>query len=130
MSVASEHVAFFRTAWASRFVDTCVIKRATGSTFNESTGQTEPTYTTQYTGVCLVRSRNQSDADFGAQLAEVRGYRVFIPYTETATEPGDLVDVTSTFDGRLDGNQLVVRNVRGDTYNTVRVVECEENQSD
>ena len=53
---------------------------------------------------------------------------VLVPYDEADPLPGDLVDVTSTTDSRLNGNQLVVLAVGGDSYNTVRKLFCEEYQ--
>lgn len=132
MSIASDHIPFFRGEWSDRFIDTCVVKRVTGSSFNSTTGQTTPTYTTQYSGVCLVRppmgiDRGES-AFFGEQTVEYRKYLIFIPYTADNPQVDDLVDITSTFDGILNGKQLTVRNVPTDSYNNRRVLECEDNQ--
>jgi len=130
MSLAEAHLGFFRDQWAERFVDECVIKEATGSAFNPTTGQTTPTFTTRYDGPCLIRAGSPGDAEFGEQQTEIRGYTVFVPYDTTGLSPGFLVDLTSTHDGDLDGLQLVIRNVGKDTYRTMRPLECEENQSD
>lgn len=130
MSVAEAHLSFFRGQWATRLVDTCLIKEQTGSAFNPTTGQSEPTFTTRYDGPALIRSGSPGDAEYGEQQTEIRAYTVFVPHDETGLSPGFLVDVTSTHDGDLDGLQLVVRNVGKDTYRTVRPLECEENQSD
>ena len=126
MSVASDSLAFFRTQWTGRLVDTCTVKRITSTSFNDSTGVRTPTYTTQYTGACLVRPLAPGSAEFGQELAELRGYTVFVPYDETDPLPDDLVDIVSTFDGFLNGKQFVVRNVAGDTYDTVRRLHCQE----
>lgn len=126
MSIATDLLGFFRTEWADRLTDSCVVKRETGSSFSDVTGVSTPTYTTNYTGACLVRPLGPSEASFGQELLEVRGYTVFLPYSETDQLPGDLVDVTSTTDGFLTGKQFVVRNVNGDTYITNRALICEE----
>lgn len=130
MSVASATVSLFRNLWADRFVDTCVVKEETGTSYNDTTKQDEPTYTTRYSGACLVRDVSARDVDLGEQQTEIRRYRVFVPYDTTGLAPKMLVDVTSTNDGDLNGLQLVVRSVGKDTYNTVRILECEEDQSD
>ncbi|MCI0678528.1 MAG: DUF6093 family protein [Actinobacteria bacterium] len=130
MSVASETLPFFRDQWAERLVDSCVIKRADGSSFSDVTGQTTIVYETIYLGVCLVRPTGAGSAEYGEQETAVRRYRVFIPDDETGPQPGDLIDVTSTRDGHLDGNTLVITGLRADTYNTVRALDCEENQDD
>lgn len=128
MTAVTDAVAFFRSSgqWPSRMVDTCVVKRVTGSTFNDTTGVRTPTYTTQYSGACLVRPLQAGSVEFGQELVETRGYTVFVPYDETDPLPDDLVDVTSTFDGLLNGKQFVVRNIHGDTNLTVRRLTCQE----
>ena len=67
-----------------------------------------------------------SEADFGQELAELRMYDVFIPYTEFDPLPGDLVDVTSATDSGLTGKQFTVRNIQFDTYVTRRHLVCED----
>ena len=126
MSVPTDTLSFFRTQWATRLVDTCVVKRITGNSFSDTTGVNTPTYTTQYSGDCLVRPLAPGSAEFGQELVETRGYTVFVPYDEEDPLPDDLVDITSTFDGFLDGKQFVVRNIAGDTYDTVRRLICQE----
>lgn len=128
MSVASDTLAYFRTEWAKRFVDSCIVKRETSASFSASTGVTTPTYTNQYSGSCLVRPMSATGASFGEQRTEARRYMVFIPYDENEPQVGDLVDVTSTRDGILNGKQLVVRNVGTDSYNTRRILDCEDEQ--
>lgn len=126
MSVATDVAAFFRNQWADRFEDTCAVKRAGSETFNSTTGVYETTYSTTYSGPCLIRPSANDDAQAGEQQAEIRFYTVFVPYTTTNVVPDDLVDVTSAHDDYLNGLQFVVRNVAGDTYNHVRKLRCEE----
>lgn len=126
MSVASSMASFFRDQWSDRFVDSCVVKRETGTSFNDTTGVYSPTYTTQFDGSCLVRPKFADDEQSGERQAELRMYSVFIPYDEEDPLPDDLVDVTSTSDGFLDGKQFVVRNISGDTYMHRRELVCEE----
>lgn len=117
---------FFRTHWATRFTDTCVVKRFATNVLNATTGVYEPTYTNNYSGPCLVRPLTPADAQAGQELVATRGYAVFLPYTEDDQIPGDFVDVTSATDTFLTGKQFVVRNVNGDTYVTNRELQCEE----
>lgn len=128
MSTASDLVAFFRTEWSDRFVDTCVINRKSAGALNTTTGEYTPTDTPQYSGSCLVRPKDPYTAVIGEELVELRGYLVIIPYSEEDVAVDDVVTVTSTFDGVLDGKNLIVRNVRADTYNTARKLDCEDNQ--
>lgn len=126
MSIPTSTLAFFRTEWATRFTDSCIVKRRTGSTLNQTTGVNEPTYTTNYDGPCLVRPLSAAAEDAGQELVATRGYQVFIPYTEDDQLPEDLVDITSATDTFLTGKTIVVTNVHGDTYNTRRALICEE----
>ena len=126
MSEITDTLPLWRARWLTRMVDSCVVKRITGNSFNDTTGVNTPTYTTQYSGECLVRPLAPGSAEFGQELVETRGYTVFIPYDEEDPLPDDLVDITSTSDGFLDGKQFVVRNIRGDTDVTVRRLICQE----
>lgn len=126
MSIATDLAPMFRDLWADRFVDSCVVKAASGQTFNATTGSYDVTYSTTYSGPCLVRPKAATEAEAGEDQHELRTYNVFIPYTTTASGVGDLVDVTTTRDAWLNGRQLVVRNVHGDSYNHRRQLECED----
>lgn len=107
-------------------IDSCVIARVTGETI-VGTVRT-PTYTTVYTGVCSARAYQASDAIAGDRQLEFRAIRVRLPHGTTGIKVDDRVTITSTHDGALDGKVLVVRNIRTDSYNTVRVLECEDTQ--
>lgn len=130
MSIATDLLSFFRTEWADRLTDTCVVKRETGESFSDVTGVSTPTYTTNYSGPCLVRPvfgpREAGDELFGQELLQTRRYVVHVPYTEADQLPGDLVDITSVTDSFLTGKQFVVMNVPGDTLVTNRGLICEE----
>ena len=126
MSIPTSTLAFFRTQWALRYTDSCVVKRRTGTVLNQTTGVNEPTYTTNYSGPCLVRPLSAAAVNAGQELVATRGYTVFIPYTEDDQLPEDLVDITSATDTFLTGKTIVVTNVEGDTYVTTRRLDCEE----
>lgn len=127
MSIATDFAAFTRTNfWPSRFTDSCVVKRETGESFSDITGVSTPTYTPNYTGACLARPLSASEAVFGQELLQTRGYMVLLPFSETDQLPGDLVDMTSTIDPFFTGKQFVVRNVHGDGYAGKRALVCEE----
>ena len=122
---ATDSLAFFRTQWATRYTDTCVIKRGV-TTLNTTTGQYESVYTTNYSGPCLVRPLSPGEAAAGEELLATHGYTVHIPYTENDQLPEDLVDVTSATDTYLTGRQFVIKNIDGDTYITDRKLICED----
>ncbi len=119
-------IAQAQTRWPSMLIDSCVIARVTGETI-VGTVRT-PTYTTVYTGVCSARAYQASDAIAGDRQLEFRAIRVRLPHGTTGIKVDDRVTITSTHDGALDGKVLVVRNIRTDSYNTVRVLECEDTQ--
>lgn len=123
---AVDLLPFFQGHWATRFTDSCVVKRESGGALNQTTGVYEPTFANSYSGPCLVRPLTPADAQAGQELVAVRGYAIFLPFTENDQLPGDLVDVTSATDTFLTGKQFVVRNVHGDTYVTRRELQCEE----
>lgn len=126
MSIATDLLPFFRTQWASRFTDTCVVKRFATNVLNQTTGVYEPTYTNNYSGPCLVRPNAPAAVQAGQELVATHDYTVFIPSTEDDQLPEDIVDVTSATDTFLTGKSFVVTNVEGDTYNTRRALTCEE----
>lgn len=125
---AVDSLAMFRSYWATRYTDSCTIKRhvAGPGVLNQTTGEYAPTYTTNYSGPCLIRPIAPGEAAAGEELLAVHGYTVHIPYTENDQLPGDLVDVTSATDTYLTGRQFVVKNVDGDTYITDRKLICED----
>jgi hypothetical protein len=117
MSVASDFAATLaRTEWALRFVDTCIVSRVTGSSFNETSGQTVPTTAQVYSGGCLVRPASASESDFGEARRQEVDYDLYLPYDAAELEEGDTVTVTST----LDPDVLVLTVLRGfsDSYLT------------
>lgn len=131
MSIPTSVAPFFRTQWQARMVDTCHIQRPTGTTLNTTTGVEVGTFadvygTTGTPAACLVRPSSASDADFGEQQTELRGYYVYVPYDETGIQPGDQVTITSTHDPMLDGLTFTVRNVQTDTYDHRRQLVCED----
>lgn len=119
-------VAFFRTQRVSRYTDACVIKRFATNVLNQTTGVYEPTYSTIYTGSCLIRPAAPSLTQAGQELVATHGYDLSLPYTEILELPEDLVDITASTDAFLVGKQFVIVNMSGDTYITNRMIPCEE----
>lgn len=128
MSEATATFAFFRTRWATRYTDSCVIKRhvAGPGVLNQSTGVYAPSYTTIYTGPCLIRPAAPSLTQAGQELVATHGYDLSLPYTEILELPEDLVDITASTDAFLVGKQFVIGNIEGDTYITNRKIPCED----
>lgn len=128
MSIASDTVAYFRTEWADRLVDSCVFAPRVLGGLDTTTGVHPTSGTPTYSGPCLVRPQSAASVVAGEELIEQRGYLVVLPWDAVGVGIDDIGTVTSTFDGVLNTKQVVVRNVRADTYNTARKLDCEDNQ--
>ena len=128
MSTAADTLTFFRDQWASRLVDTCTVERRSLGALNPGTLTYTPTVAVQYTGPCLVRPQNGSAKDYGQESVATRDYVVMVPFGEDDVVVDDIVVVNSTHDGLLDVKELIVTNVRVDTYDTVRRFDCLDNQ--
>ena len=126
MSIPVAHLPFFRTEWATRLTDTCVVSRSTPGALNTTTGEYTPSLAEQYSGPCLVRPAAPGSVEAGEEQVETFDYIVFVPYTEVDPLPDDIVVITSATDTFLTGKQLVVQSISGDTYVTVRRLFCVE----
>lgn len=122
MSIPVETLPFFRSYWADRFVDSCVFYRVTGSTFNESTGQTVPTLTTVYSGECLARPAQGKTADYGEARNQEVDYDLYLPFDAATLEEADFGVVSSLSDPNVP-NLRVLRTFQ-DSYLTRRRYEC------
>ena len=129
MSVVTDHVTgLFRTEWATKFVDTCEIFARTQGALNTTTGTYTPSEETHYSGPCLYRPLSPGSADVGEEQIEQRDGLLVIPWNADLVQIDDIVRMTSVYDGVLDGKEMVVRNIRVDTYNTARKLLLEDNQ--
>lgn len=125
---AVDLLPFFRTYWATRFTDSCVVKEETGTAFSDVTGQYTPTYTTRYTGGCLVRPATKSDVTYGQQLVVTFDHVVFLPWDATGPDVNHLVDITSATDPKLTGKTMTINGIPKDTYVTERTLLCQDLQ--
>jgi hypothetical protein len=103
MSIPSLTVGYFRDQWADRFVDSCVVTRVTGSTFNDTTGETEETTAQVYSGECLVRpaQAGHGEVDFGEDRRQEVDYDIYLPFDAATLENGDEVSVTADLDPNI-----------------------------
>lgn len=117
-------------------VDTCVIRRETGSTTDRTTGQPTPTYTQIYpatgsAGPCRVQeifgfARETSPSPDQTQLARYRILQLPVA-TSLGVQSGDLVEmVTCVNDPDLVGVVMVLRDQSGKTEATSRRLGMEE----
>jgi hypothetical protein len=112
----------------SLMTDACTVKRVTGRTFDESTGEHVDTLTTLYTGACRVQMRGAARlADAGDTLAVIGQVVVSVPITSVGYAVGDLVTITSaTYDSTLVGTTYRVREPFAKSQATARRLVCEE----
>lgn len=116
-----------RDAWANRInnsATTCTATRVTGTTFNNTTGETEETTTTVLTGVaCLVRPASAREVDFGEDRRQEVDFDLYLLHDSTALETDDEVVFTSTVDPNLP-TVTVLRWANPDSYLTRKHYEC------
>lgn len=87
-----------RVAAAQRMTDTCTTRRQTGTTYDDTTGATTPTWTAGYAGPCRVRqpSAGGSRATVGEADVILQRPEVHLPMTAALLSPGDEVTLTGS----------------------------------
>lgn len=103
------------------FVDSCTVTRYTVA---ESDGELSESGTQLYSGGCRVRPLRGSEIEVAGQETDLHMYRVLLPYNTDGVKPGDVVAVTSSTDGDLDGAELVVDSVRASSSSVARRLIC------
>lgn len=113
-------------------VDTCTIRRQTGTTVDQNTGAETPTWGTIYTGPCKVRigggnvGGSGSGHDIGQQLVVTTTFVLSVPVTAMGIEERDVATIDSSLDADLTGRTLQIQAPFGQTYSTARRFACEE----
>lgn len=109
--------------------DTCVIENQTGSTFDDTTGEETPSWTTVYSGACKVQQSALSlrQPDVGPAEAHVGSMQIHLPHDTTGVEVGHRVTVTSE-NPPLDGRQFRVVGLPAKTHQTALRIDVEERQ--
>ncbi len=132
VSVASDHVAFFRTQRADRYVDTITITDLTSrGTFNRTTKAYDtPSTSTVYNGGALLRPGTASTKSRGGEGEVIFDVDIQLPYTATGIQVGNQVTVdASVLNADLVGEVLTVAHVgQVDTYDTHRLLGCNLSQ--
>ena len=134
-SVASDSVAFFRTARADRYVDTITVKdRTTRGTWNRTTKQhATDTTSTVYTGSALIRPAGAAVTGATGAGAVGRGLQgevlfdffIYTPVTATGIGVGNTVTIdASLLAADLVGATMTVQSVENDSYETRRTFKC------
>ncbi len=129
MSIASDHVAFFRTNWTDRLVDTATRERTTApGAFNPVTlTYAAPTQTTVAVS-CLIRygiPQNQFETfQFGQEATDRDWYTVHLEHDADVLPNDRLVITASDNEPDLIGEDLIIVSVSNDTYNTRKQALC------
>lgn len=104
-------------------VDTCLVRRLTGSTAGTDDGRIVPTYSTIYAGKCRVRLRvpRAQPQTVGQAEVFVARLELHIPTTVTGVASDDLVTVTASLhDQDLLGRVWHIRELSHETYLSAR----------
>jgi hypothetical protein len=139
VSVASDHVAFFRTQRTDRYIDTVTITDLTSrGSWNRTTKQYgTPSTTTVYTGGALIRPAGAAVSGATGAGAVGRGkqaevlfdFFVYLPVTATGVQVGNVVTVDATLlASDLVGVTMSVQSIENDSYETRRTLECKLSQ--
>lgn len=131
MSIAADHIPFFRAAWADRYVDHITFARPTRGSYDPKSKQyeTPPGNQIVYTGACLITPivGPVSPSEFGLGASTRYDYTVRLPYTAPILRPDTVGTVDgSEHDPALVGVALTVRACRPGSYRTSTVAYCEQ----
>lgn len=111
--------------------DTVTIRRQTGTTFDPSTGEETPTFTTVYTGQAKLQQRGLprvTQADTETFEAVVATTMLHLPAATTGIEVDDQVTVDTSDNPSLAGRMFVVVGLPAKTHQTALRIEVEEQQ--
>lgn len=124
-----------RAAAQALMVDTCTIRRKTGGSTDDLTGQTFPSYTTVYSGVCRVQTSGGGAMGARVETGEVAVIvlRVELQLPVVGSEAvrrGDEVSITTTTntinDSDLLNRTFRVHDLFHKTHATSRRIQLEE----
>jgi len=111
-----------QAAAVASMVDTCTIRRVTGTSTNQDTGVITPAYTTVYAGKCRTQQRasiaRQHDAGEDQELLLM--LEVQIPMAVTGVLVGDEVLISASRDADLIGRSFLVRELAHKTDASAR----------
>lgn len=129
LSIPSDHVAFFRTQRANRYVDAVTIsdeQDTTAGTWNRTTKQYDgASPTVLYTGGALIRPAGAGTKNRGEVAAPTYDYDVQLPFDAGAFRANNLVTVTASESApELVGVTMKVQSDAEDSYNTHRLLRC------
>lgn len=116
-------VARGRAAAEAGMRDTCTVRRHTGTTVDDETGYTTPTWSDLYAGPCRLKQPNAaaSSATVGEAEVLLQQPELHLPMSAVLLQPADEVTMTgSQFDPVSVGRVLLIRDVPAHSGATAR----------
>lgn len=111
-------------------LDTCTIRRTTGSSTNSETGVVTPTTSVVYSGACKVQQGGVplgQPKDLGEASVQTVRLELHLPVSATGVLVDDVATIdTSTLDSDLVGKQFTIRAVAHKTFLTARRCDIQE----
>lgn len=121
-----------RRAAEALMVDSCTVRRVSGTSTNTTTGAVTPTYSTVYTGKCKVQQggAQAGTPEAGDHAFTVQGLQLHLPVGAGPVAVGDVVTVTaSAHDAQLVNRQFRVTAEHHKTWATAQRIPIEEVQA-
>jgi hypothetical protein len=126
MSVSSV-LARGRAAVLQLMVDTCLIERKTGRTWDDVTGDYTDVWTTIYTGPCHLKKGGGGDSQFGEHEATLNRYPVSLPWDPSVEiKREDRLTITTSADDWLIGRPMEVVDIDLNALATARRIVVED----
>lgn len=119
-----------RTLAESRMLDVCLIERASGATWNETTGQSVVTWTTVVADLpCRITDTPAGARELAAaETVTSESPEIRVPASTVGILPDDRITFTSTVDPDHLGAVLWVTHVRPHTQGISRRIRCRRHQ--
>lgn len=118
-------LAMGQRAAEAGMVDTCTVRRRTGSATDRDTGASSPTYSTLYSGACMVQNSRplSRPTDAGQDFLLILRLDVYFPITVTGLQVGDEITITaSVHDPDLPGRTFRIHDLAHKSFATARRV--------
>lgn len=125
-------IARGRSAAEAMMTDACTSRRQTGTTYDDTTGNTTPAWTSLYSGPCRLSQPNASASRTTAGEADVllQTPQLHLPMSADLHRPGDEITLTaSDSDPASVGRVFIVRAVPAHSHATARRYEVTERTS-
>ena len=115
-----------RARTETRMVDACTTRRQTGTTYDDTTGHTVPTWTACYAGPCRLKetSATARSSEVGEAAVLLVQPQIHLPMSAPLLQPGDEITLTACPDDPLSvGRVFIVKSKEGATARRYTVIE-------